>query len=1258
MLESLIDQITRASLRFKWVTIVLSIVILAGGVFAVTQLKQELLPKIDFPQSVILALNSGMELEEMLEQVTVPIEDAVRDIEGVVNIESTTSNGVSVIVVLNEFGVDIDSMREELTDAVADLAYPEGMETPELLAFSLSDIPIAAMSFSSPDLSLLELKELAEAEIVPALEAVDDVADVQVSGGQELPTAPPPTPEPTAVPTELPTEVPTEVPTTAPTVAPTEAAEGEGEAEPTPEPEPVPLPQSWIDGAKAQNITIETTSDLTPELVGGIATIAPQYLQDLTPEMLLAMPLDALAAVPESFLQTLDEDMQAQLAERLASAPEPEDTGALPPVWKSAGQAAGMTIEYPEDVTPEILQGIVNFAPQLLQTLTPDNLRRLSPQVLGWLPADYIESLDPTLRSELDELAQPVGGLGFLALEAEAEGEVQASGAPELGGLWREAPEDGEATGPMPTFETAADLANNPFTSSASDLLNILAQRGQPEDPQLMADLTPEVIQWLISNEEGFLENLSPSTLRLLSPEVLSELPEEFMGSLDSDLRTELEGIASGTAEAFIPTETITRLDGSPSLSMIIFKDSEANLVSVSHEVFDKMDELEVNFPGLRFEVAFEQASFIEESISGVAREGGLGAIFAVIVILIFLSGFVGGKYRLSWQSTLVTAVSIPLSVFMAFALFRWLPPITSVVVDPLVSATAGIPVLGTLTQLLGRLFPAGITLNIMTLSGMTVAIGRVVDDSIVVLENIYRHIQRGRDMKQSVIVGTRDVAIAIFASTLTTVVVFLPVGLLGGLIGEFFLPFGISVTYALLSSFLVAVTIVPTLAFLFIRKEQLPEERETVLQRWYTPILQWALSHRGLTLAVAAVLFFGSMFVMGQRPRAFIPDMGEPQITVNVNMPNGSTMTETDEAVAELESKLANVEGLRAVLTEIGSSGGLEAAFFGGGIDQGAASIQMGVEDIDAIDAKTLQIRELAEATFGQENVIVASGTLSGGAFGGFALVASGDQELLASFNDQAVAALEEVDGLANVSSNLADMEAILRVDGEPAISFSGELETEDSLGVTEAAKRALEAIVPAGIMVSEGFQTEQQTQGFAQAIQGVLISIVVVYAVMVFTFRSLVHPFTILFSLPLAVIGAAVALWITNRVIGISVLVGLMMLVGIVVTNAIVLIDRVQNNRKKRGMGAREALVEGGRTRLRPILMTAIAAMLALVPLALGLTEGAIIAAELATVVIGGLFSSTLLTLLVVPVMYSLFDRLSRRSEPEPVEVPTEEG
>jgi HAE1 family hydrophobic/amphiphilic exporter-1 len=302
-------------------------------------------------------------------------------------------------------------------------------------------------------------------------------------------------------------------------------------------------------------------------------------------------------------------------------------------------------------------------------------------------------------------------------------------------------------------------------------------------------------------------------------------------------------------------------------------------------------------------------------------------------------------------------------------------------------------------------------------------------------------------------------------------------------------------------------------------------------------------------------------------------------------------------------------------------------------------------------------EIRQVANEVFGSENVVVSSGNLFSSALGGFSLVLSGDPQELAEINADVIAALNEIPELANITSNLVDSDLILRVNRQPAIRFTGEMEAEDVLGVTEGAKALLEAMMPPGITVSEGFETSMQTEGFAEAIRSILISIVVVYVVMVATFRSFVHPFTILFSLPLAVIGAAVALWITNRVVGISVLVGMMMLVGIVVTNAIVLIDRVQRNRKLRGMEVYEALVEAGRTRLRPILMTAIAAMLALVPLALGLTEGAIIAAELATVVIGGLFTSTLLTLVVVPVMYSLLSRLGRRKPagkpaPAPVE------
>jgi multidrug efflux pump subunit AcrB len=1240
MLESFFNRITKSAIRFKWVTIALALIFSIAGVVAFTQLKRELIPSIEFPQTVVLAFYNGAESQTILDEVTIPLEDAISQVDGVVNIESTTSNGVAYLIARNEFGLDQDTLRADIQAALDNVDYPEGMETPELLTFSFADLPIASVSVSAEGRSLAELKTLVESEINPQLEAIDGVGGVEVGGGQELPTEPPPTPIPSPTPTLAPTSTPTEEPS--PTPEPTEVmAEAPGEG-------PIALPDTWVQAAAAGGVTLETTADLSPEVVSGIVSFAPQLLADLTPEMLLAMPVDALTALPADYLAGLDPDLQAQIAARMAAGEAPPEEEAdpreLPQAWKAAGASQNLTLVYPEDITPEILRGVAEFAPQLLDMLTPVHLRGLSPEVLGWLPAAFVESLDPALKAELDDLAAEVGGVGALAAAAEAESDALSEGAPELSGVWLEPPDAAAAAGPLPSFETAADLINNGFTDSAAALLNLLVENAGELGPDLIGDLSPKVIAWLVDNEENFLKNLSPAVLRLLSPEVLSNLPEEFLASLDESLRQELEGIAAGTVEVFIPTSTINRVNGNPSLGLSVFQDQEANTVSVSHEVFDKLDELEAANPGLQFFLVFEQASFIEESINGVTREGALGALFAIVVILIFLSGRVNGRYNLSWRSTLVIAVSIPLSILMAFTLLQWLPPLVSPLFDALASATSGIPIVGALTAALKNLFPVGITLNIMTLSGMTVAVGRVVDDSIVVLENTYRHIQRGEEQLPSVLIGARDVSIAIFASTVTTVIVFLPIGLLGGLIGGFFLPFGIAVTYALASSFLVAITVIPLLAFLFIRKEHLPAEHETGLQRRYTPILEWALGHRGATLAIAGVLFIGSLFLMSTLPRAFLPDFGEVQITATVDLPGDVQMAETDAQVMDFETSLAGIEGVGVVQSEVGSTGGLQARFLGGGIDQSQAGIQIGVDNIDDVDALTREIRAQAEKAFGQENVTVSSGSLSSGAFGAFALVASGAPEQLAAFNQDAIDALNDVDGLANVSSNLTDLDTILRVDSEPAVRFTGELETEDTLGVTAAAKTALQDLAPAGVTISEGFETQQQTEGFSQAVRALGISIIAVYFVMVITFRSFVHPFTILFSLPMAVIGAALALWLTGSIVGLSSLVGMMMLVGIVVTNAIVLLDRVQANRAKRDMDSHGALVEAGRTRLRPILMTATAAILALVPLAIGLSQGAIVASELAIVVIGGLTTSTLLTLLIVPVMYSLLDRLTR--------------
>ncbi|MCB8916442.1 MAG: efflux RND transporter permease subunit [Ardenticatenaceae bacterium] len=1471
MFTALFDRITRASVRYHWVTVAVALVVSIIGLFALTDLNLELLPRIEFPQTVVIVQWPDSESsEQFAEEITIPLEEAMRGVEGVVNIESTTSQSFSFLIVRNDFGLNQDAIVEDIRAAADTVDFPAGVEAPQILNFSLSDLPVVIASVSSPDLTLPELKALVETELRPQLEGISDISRVTVSGGQELPQdlvapageeepAPAPTAEPTAVPTPTvePTPDPAQLPdafvqglsaaglniTRADEITPelmqqlvnfggpaiqslalltpdnlralppetiawlppellgtldadllaeldaqaaefggagallaaevaaaeaaaAEAAAGETEtelpqvepvalpdswvaagaaagaelattadvtpevmqgivaaapallAELTPEmwraldpagvaialpavadtldagllaqlqvivlraageaPEAVALPASWVAGAAAAGVTITTTADLTPEFVTNLVSLAPQSLAELTPAMVLAASPEVQAALPAEYLATLDEGLQqtlaiiavrhaqylaAQAAEappadetaEVEATPEPEvDPARLPDIMIQGAAASGLTLEFAQDLTPDLMRLFAGFpqGEQFLALLTPDNLRLLPPESIALLPAGFVETLDADLRAELDALAADYGGAGALALQEAEEAAAAAEGAPPLSGMWTQAGPDG-----TPLFATAADLLNNPFGVSAAALLNQLPTTPGIEDvPQLMADLTPDVLQYLVENDDTFLATLSPTVLELMSPETLTFLLDTYPDAFPADLAERLRGIAGGEVAVFIPEASITRTDGDPSLIISVYKAGDANTVTTAHAVFDTLDafaaEQAAQGQTVNVAIAFEQATFIEDSIAGVSREGVLGALFAVVIILIFLSGRREGHYKLAWRSTAVTAVSIPLSVLAAFVLMRWVPPTIGVWLHGLAENSNS-----AILDFVVRLFPTSVSLNIMTLSGLTVAVGRVVDDSIVVLENIYRFIQKGDDPRHAVTEGTKEVAIAIFSSTATTIAVFLPLGLIGGLIGSFFLPFGLTVTYALAASFVVAITVVPALAFLLIRKEHLPEESETWMQRVYTPTLVWTLKHRAVTMILAFALFFGSIYLLTLLPTSFIPSLGEPTVNVSIELPAGTGMIETNDQVKAFEAQLQELDGIETIQTEVGGSGGTAALFGGGGVSQNLANLTITPESIDVVDTLTQEVRDLAEETFGADNVTVSAASQTG--FGGFSLIVTGDSlaDLIAVSDDvkQTLESLD-IDGdgrpdITNVTSNVDTAAVggegtIIRVDGQPAISFSGELETENTLGVTSAAKAAVAemASLPAGAQVTEGFDSEQQVQGFRSMVIAILYSVVLVYLVMALTFRSLIHPFTILFSLPFALVGAAVALYITDSVLGISAMIGLMMLVGIVVTNAIVLMELLLQLRA-RGESAYDALIEAGRTRLRPIWMTALTAVLALIPLAISTESGAVIASELARAVIGGLLFSTALTLIVVPVVYSLLDSVSGR-------------
>ncbi|MCL5958490.1 MAG: efflux RND transporter permease subunit, partial [Chloroflexi bacterium] len=326
----------------------------------------------------------------------------------------------------------------------------------------------------------------------------------------------------------------------------------------------------------------------------------------------------------------------------------------------------------------------------------------------------------------------------------------------------------------------------------------------------------------------------------------------------------------------------LVRTNGQPGVGLAVAKTEDGNTVKVANAVTDKLEAIKKELPeGLTLTIISDQSTFIEESIDSLLREGALGAIFAVIVIFVFL---------LSVRSTLVSAVSIPLSVMAALLLLQW----------------------------------QGLTINIMTLGGLTIAIGRVVDDAIVVLENIHRHARQGEDIARAVRSGTKEVASAITSSTLTTICVFLPLGLVGGLVGQFFLPFALTVTFALLASLVVALTVVPVLAkYLVGTKPGQATERDTWVQRLYTPVLTWSLRHRVVTLAVTAVVFLGSFGLLPFIPTTFLPSMQEKTLTIDLSLPPGADNAASLVRVEDVERILGNMPDVDVYQATMGGAGG-----------------------------------------------------------------------------------------------------------------------------------------------------------------------------------------------------------------------------------------------------------------------------------------------------------------------------------------------
>ena len=740
---------------------------------------------------------------------------------------------------------------------------------------------------------------------------------------------------------------------------------------------------------------------------------------------------------------------------------------------------------------------------------------------------------------------------------------------------------------------------------------------------------------------------------------------------------------------------SISKTNGKDAVNLQIMKSQDANTVQVAREVQKKVDEFVRNESGMKSIKTMDTAKPIEDSLYTMVEKAALGTIVAIIVILLFLRNI---------RTTAISIVSIPMSILIALIALKL----------------------------------SNVSLNILTLGALTVAIGRVIDDSIVVVENIFRRLSDPNEKLKGenlIISATREVFKPIMSSTLVTIVVFLPLVFVSGSVGEMFRPFALAITFSLLASLLVSITLVPSLGATFFKngvKNKEQKEGLGTVGRAYRSALNWSLNHKWIVLIVSIFILVGSV-VIGARnlgtsyistgdnkflALTYTPKPGETQKSVTQHAekvqnyldkkdkvetvqysiggptpqdPTGSTnsmaimikyQSDTPNFDEEPDKVLKHIEAFKQPgewkNQDLGTGAGnnsVEVTVKGpntSAMKDTVNRVEKMMTDIKGIT----NVKSDLSQTYDQYEIKVDQNKAADNGISAAQLAMNLNENLpektISTVNEKGKSIdvkvkqnkqtdwssqkiknikLNKPTGGTIKLSEIASLKKsytpskLTQEDGDYATTVTGKVTDKDVGGKSQQVMAKVKDLEkPSHIKINVGGATDDIDKAISQLAMAMIAAIIIVYLILVITFRGGLAPFTILFSLPFTVIGVVLALIITGETISVPSLIGMLMLIGIVVTNAIVLIDRVINN-EKQGMTMKQALIEAGGTRIRPILMTAIATIGALVPLLFGQDSSILISKGMAATVIGGLISSTLLTLFVVPVIYEILFTLKNK-------------
>lgn len=750
---------------------------------------------------------------------------------------------------------------------------------------------------------------------------------------------------------------------------------------------------------------------------------------------------------------------------------------------------------------------------------------------------------------------------------------------------------------------------------------------------------------------------------------------------------------------------TITRTNQAPSVLLSVLQQSDANTAEVSKEFINKLEDLleKEQYEDIESEILFDQGDYIKLAIGNISNSLIIGGLFAMVVLFFFLKNV---------RSPLIIGVSIPYSVIFTFVLMYF----------------------------------SDFTLNIMTLGGLALGIGMLVDNAIVVIENIYRHLSMGKNPKEAASDGVKEVGGAITASTLTTIAVFLPVAFITGIIGELFTEFALTISFSLFASLAVALTVIPMLASRLLKAPKTNVEakrQESGMIRFLESSVKWSLRNRAVVIAITMLLLAAGSFGLTTVGTLFLPNTDEGFFTARIELENGTALTETEKVIASIEEELKDEEEVDTYVSLIGTT---QEGSFRGSANANIAEIYIKMKELDQRERSTFEFvddvkkdLEKAAAKVNESAVISFNLQSSSGTTPNTLTFSVRDTDLnrLDENVDKIYNALKELEDVTELSTDLMDnveeiqitvdrekafeqglapaqiamavndvtrgnkatqmideksniygvfveydrevtqdidnLKTLLikkpdgnyvsldevtniergegpvniqRINQQDAVQFTLKYKSSTNMGAIskEVDKEIADLDLPEETEVVFSGDRELLESSIDDMIMAFILAIVFIYLVMAAQFESLKYPFVIMFTVPLMIIGVAIALTATRTPISLTAIIGMIVLAGIVVNNAIVIVDYI-NKKKETGLKSYDAIVISVKDRARPILMTALTTILGLIPLALGIGEGSEINQPMGITVIGGLISSTFLTLFVIPVVYSFFDKETRR-------------